>query len=171
MTSPTPPAEPQHADRTYRSVSALVCGALLLLLVAWMAGDAMIRGEGRVPWLAAGALLLVVPLVVAFTLRPAVFANDDRIRVRNPFRTILLPWTEVADVRASYSSELLAQDGTKYQLWAVPVSLRARKRAARSAARAAHDDPYGRTSVSADVRDSAARTASASKLNEPATCP
>ena len=56
---------------------------------------------------------------------------------------------------------LLAQDGTKYQLWAVQVSLRARKRAARSAARAAHDDPYGRTSVSADVRDSAARTASA----------
>ncbi|NEE05781.1 PH domain-containing protein, partial [Streptomyces sp. SID7499] len=66
-----------------------------------------------------------------------------------------------ADVRASYSSELLAQDGTKYQLWAIPVSLRARKRAARTAARAAHDDPYGRTSVSADVRDSAARTASA----------
>ncbi|MFE2650485.1 PH domain-containing protein, partial [Streptomyces sp. NPDC059346] len=161
MTSPTPPAEPPHADRTYRSVSALVCGVLLLLLIAWMAGDAMIRGGGRVPWLAAGALLLVVPLVVAFTLRPAVFVNDERVRVRNPFRTILLPWTEVADVRASYSSELLAQDGTKYQLWAIPVSLRARKRAARAAARAAHDDPYGRTSVSADVRDSAARTASA----------
>lgn len=121
----------------------------------------MIRGEGRVPWLAAAALLLVVPLVVAFTLRPAVFADDERIRIRNPFRTIRLPWTEVADVRASYSSELLARDGTKYQLWAIPVSLRARKRAARSAARAAHDDPYGRTSVSADVRDSAERTASA----------
>ncbi|MEU3053485.1 PH domain-containing protein [Streptomyces griseus] len=161
MTSPTPPAEPPHGDRTYRSVAALVCGSLLLLLIAWMAGDAMIRGEGRVPWLAAAALLLVVPLVVAFTLRPAVFANDERIRIRNPFRTIRLPWTEVADVRASYSSELLAQDGTKYQLWAIPVSLRARKRAARSAARAAHDDPYGRTSVSADVRDTAARTASA----------
>ncbi|MGW6284049.1 PH domain-containing protein [Streptomyces sp. NPDC055107] len=161
MTSPTPPAEPHPATRTHRSVAALVCGSLLLLLIAWMAGDAMIRGEGRVPWLAAAALLLVVPLVVAFTLRPAVFVDDERIRIRNPFRTIQLPWTEVADVRASYSSELLARDGTKYQLWAIPVSLRARKRAARSAARAAHDDPYGRTSVSADVRDSAARTASA----------
>ncbi|NEE29403.1 PH domain-containing protein, partial [Streptomyces sp. SID7982] len=74
MTSPTPPAEPPHADRTYRSVAALVCGSLLLLLIAWMAGDAMIRGEGRTPWLALAALLLVVPLVVAFTLRPAVFA-------------------------------------------------------------------------------------------------
>ncbi|MEV1047046.1 PH domain-containing protein [Streptomyces sp. NPDC049916] len=161
MTSPTPPAQPPHAERTYRSTAALVCGVLLLLLVAWMAGDAMVRGEGRVPWLALAALLLVVPLVVAFTLRPAVFADDERIRVRNPFRTVLLPWTEVADVRASYSSELIAQDGRKYQLWSVPVSLRARKRAARTAARAAHDDPYGRTSVNADVRDAAGRTASA----------
>ncbi|MEW1614545.1 MULTISPECIES: PH domain-containing protein [unclassified Streptomyces] len=161
MTSPTPPAEPQFADRTHRSTAGLVCGVLLLLLVAWMAGDAMIRGEGRTPWLALAALFLVVPLVVAFTLRPAVFVNDERIRVRNPYRTIQLPWSEVADVRASFSSELFAHDGTKYQLWAVPVSLRGRKRAARAAARAAHDDPYGRTSVSADVRDTAQRTASA----------
>lgn len=135
MTSPTPPAEPQFADRAYRSVTALVTGSLLLLLIVWMAGDAIIRGEGRVPLLAAAALLLVVPLVVAFTLRPAVFANDERIRIRNPFRTIRLPWTEVADVRAGYSSELIAGGGTKYQLWAVPVSLRDRKRAARAAAR------------------------------------
>ncbi|MFE2290178.1 PH domain-containing protein [Streptomyces sp. NPDC059452] len=161
MTSPTPPAESQFADRTYRSTAALVCGSLLLLLIAWMGGDALIRGEGRVPWLALAALLFVVPLVVAFTLRPAVFVNDERIRVRNPYRTVQLPWSEVADVRASFSSELFGQDGTKYQLWAVPVSLRSRKRAARAAARAAHDDPYGRTSVSADVRDSAQRTASA----------
>ncbi|MEI7033171.1 PH domain-containing protein [Streptomyces pratensis] len=162
MTSPTPPAKtPSPAGRTHRSVAGAVCGVLLLLLIGWMAGDAMIRGEGRTPWLAPAALLLLVPLVVAFTLRPAVFVDDERIRVRNPFRTIQLPWTEVADVRAAYSSELIAQDGVKYQLWAIPVSLRARKRAARSAARAAHDDPYGRTSVSADVRDAAARTASA----------
>ncbi|ARF74811.1 hypothetical protein B7C62_23165 [Kitasatospora albolonga] len=161
MTSPTPPAEPQFADRTYRSTAALVGGTLLLLLIAWMGGDAIIRGEGGMPWLALAALLFVVPLVVAFTLRPAVFVNDERIRVRNPYRTIQLPWSEVADVRASFSSEMFGQDGTKYQLWAIPVSLRSRKRAARAAARAAHDDPYGRTSVSADVSDSAARTAPA----------
>lgn len=161
MTSPTPPAEPTYADRTFRSPAGMAGGALLLLLVCWIGADAALRGEGRVPWLALAGLLTVVPLVIAFTLRPAVFADARRIRVRNPFRTITLPWAEVADVRAGYSSELFSQDGTKYQLWAVPVSLRQRKKAARRQSRSAGDDPYRRTSVQADVRDSAARTASA----------
>ncbi|WP_411082019.1 PH domain-containing protein [Streptomyces sp. cmx-18-6] len=135
MTSPTPPAEPQYADRIYRSMVGLVCGSLLLVLTVGMAGDALIRGTGRVPWLALAALVTAVPLIVAFSLRPAVFVNDERVRIRNPFRTIQLPWTEVAGVRAAYTSELIANDGTKYQLWAVPVSLRDRKKAARAASR------------------------------------
>ncbi|GAA2937071.1 PH domain-containing protein [Kitasatospora cinereorecta] len=161
MTSPTPPAEPAYADRTFRSVAGLVSGALLILLVGWIGGDAVFRGSGWVPWQALAALLTLIPLIVAFTLRPAVFAGEERIRIRNPFRTIVLPWTDVADVRASYSSELFTQDGKKYQLWAVPVSLRERKRAARKATQEAHDDPYGRTSAHADVRDAHARAAAA----------
>ncbi|MFJ4966117.1 hypothetical protein EES43_18555 [Streptomyces sp. ADI96-02] len=168
MTSPTPPAEPQYADRTYRSGAALVCGVLLLLLSVWMAGDAMIRGEGRVPWLALAALITVVPLIVAFTLRPAVFANDDRVRIRNPFRTVQLPWTDVATIRAAYSSELVDTAGTKFQLWAIPVSLRARKKAARKSARATTADSYGRAgrlsgrlAAGDDVRDAAAGVAPA----------
>lgn len=161
MTSPTPPAEPAYADRTFRSVAGLVSGALLILLVGWIGGDAVLRGNGWVPWQALAALLTLIPLIVAFTLRPAVFAGEERIRIRNPFRTIVLPWTDVSDVRASYSSELFTRDGKKYQLWAVPVSLRERKRAARKATQQAHDDPYGRTSVHADVRDAQARAAAA----------
>ncbi|MFB8102047.1 PH domain-containing protein [Streptomyces sp. YIM 132580] len=149
MTSPTPPAEPQFADRTYRSTSALVCGVLLLTLVVVMAGDALLRGDGQAPWLALAALLTAVPLIVAFTLRPVVSVNDERIRIRNPFRTIRLPWAEVADVRAGYSSELIAAGGTKYQLWAIPVSLRDRKKASRAAGRAPHKDAYGRFSPGA----------------------
>ncbi|MER6114882.1 PH domain-containing protein [Streptomyces sp. NPDC001743] len=161
MTSPTPPSEPTYADRTFRSPAGLVGGVLLILLLGWIGGDAAIRGEGRVPWLALAGLLAVVPLVVAFTLRPAVFANDRRVRIRNPFRTITLPWSDVADVRAGYSSEIFTQDGGKYQLWAVPVSLRQRKKAARHQSRQSIDDPYGRTSVTADVRDTQARSAAA----------
>lgn len=161
MTSPTPPAEPTYADRTFRSPAGLVGGALLLLLILWIGVDAAVRGEGRVPWLALAGLLTVVPLVIAFTLRPVVFANDRRIRIRNPFRTITLPWTDVANVRAGYSSELFTQEGTKYQLWAVPVSLRQRKKAARRQTRQATDDPYGRTSVTADVQATRALTAGA----------
>ncbi|WP_406383485.1 PH domain-containing protein [Streptomyces sp. NBC_01618] len=161
MTSPTPPAEPTYADRAFRSPAGIVGGVLLLLLICWIGGDAVVRGDGRVPWLALAGLLTVVPLVAAFTLRPVVYANDRRIRIRNPFRTITVPWTEVADLRAGYSSELLTEDGTKYQLWAVPVSLRQRKKAARRQARQSADDPYGRTSVHADVRDSRSRMATA----------
>ncbi|WP_326658414.1 PH domain-containing protein [Streptomyces sp. NBC_00385] len=159
MTSPTPPSEPTYADRTFRSPAGLIGGVLLLVLVGWIGVDAVIQGEGSVPWLALAALLTVVPLVVAFTLRPVVSASEQRIRIRNPFRTITLPWTDVKDVRAGYSSEIFTHDGRKYQLWAIPVSLRQRKKVARHQSRQAVDDPHGRTSVTADVRDTKARAA------------
>ncbi|MFD0343682.1 PH domain-containing protein [Streptomyces sp. NPDC127117] len=161
MTSPTPPAEPVYADRTFRSPAGMVGGGLLLLLICWIAGDAVFRGDGRVPWLALAGVLTAVPMVVAFTLRPVVLANEQRIRIRNPFRTISMPWTEVSDLRAGYSCELFTEGGAKYQLWAVPVSLRQRKKAARQQSRRSLDDPYDRTSVHADVRDTKARMATA----------
>ncbi len=166
MTSPAPSEpnsgsnpEPTSADRVYRSSFGIAGGVFLLALALVFAGDALVRGEGRAPWLALAGLLLAVPLITAFTLRPAVYANEDRLRIRNPFRSIVLPWAAVADVRAGYSSEVFTQEGAKYQLWAMPVSLRQRKKAARQAARASQDDPHGRTSVTAEVRDSAARVA------------
>ncbi|MFD4320024.1 PH domain-containing protein [Streptomyces sp. NPDC058548] len=149
----------ESPDRVFRSPLGIASGVFLLILAALFAGDVLFRGEGRSPWLALAGLLLAVPLIVAFTIRPAVYANEDRLRIRNPFRSITLPWSTVADVRAGYSSEVFTQDGAKYQLWAVPVSLRQRKKAARRASRASQDDPHGRTSVTADVRDSASRTA------------
>ncbi|MFI5666909.1 PH domain-containing protein [Streptomyces sp. NPDC051704] len=130
MSSQQPPEEPAYEDRVYRSPMAVVTGVLLLALIAWLCGDAIVRGSGNAPWFAAAIALLAVPLIVAFTIRPAVFANDDRLRVRNPFRLIELPWGAVDAVRAGYSAEVLA-GGSKYQLWSVPVSLRERKKASR----------------------------------------
>lgn len=145
--SPEAPQQPSYADRRYRSSAGIAAGVLLLALAAWLGGDAIVRGEGRAPWLALAGLLCAVPLVIAFTLRPAVWANEDRLLVRNPFRTITLPWARVATVRAGYSSEVLAEGGTKYQLWAIPVSLRQRKRAARRVQRDAAEDVTGRASL------------------------
>ncbi|MET9832721.1 PH domain-containing protein [Streptomyces sp. NPDC006385] len=140
MTTPEhPPTTPEPAskDRVYRSPMGIVGGVALLVIVLWLGIDALVRGEGRTQWLALAALILIVPLVSAFTLRPAVYANEDRLRIRNPLRVIVLPWGRVASLRSGYSNEVVAESGTKYQLWAVPVSLRARKKAARRTARAA----------------------------------
>ncbi|MDX3456846.1 PH domain-containing protein [Streptomyces sp. ME02-8801-2C] len=133
---PTPPESP---DRVFRSPSSLVAGVLLLGLAGWLGGDALIVGHGRTPWLALATLLLVVPLVIAFTLRPAVFANDHRLRVRNPFRVVVAPWGAVEGFRSGFSNEVVVESGAKYQLWAVPVSLRARKRANRAKMREARE--------------------------------
>ncbi|MEU8621767.1 PH domain-containing protein [Streptomyces sp. NPDC048623] len=157
MTSAPPPSaqpsEPSAPDRVFRSPLGIASGVFLVVLALLLGVDAIVRGDGRTPWLALAVLIMVIPLIVAFTIRPAVFAGAERLRVRNPFRTVTLPWGAVADVRAGYSSEVFTQEGRKYQLWAIPVSLRQRKRAARLAARASQDDPHGRTSVTADVSD------------------
>ncbi|MEV7564740.1 PH domain-containing protein [Streptomyces tanashiensis] len=158
-----PPAAPASDDKVFRSPLGVASGVFLLVIAALFAGDAMLRGEGRSPWIALAGLVLAVPLIVAFTIRPAVYANGDRLRIRNPFRSIVLPWATVADIRAGYSSEVFTQEGAKYQLWAIPVSLRQRKRAARRAARESQDDPHGRKSVTADVRDTASRIAPSDK--------
>ncbi|NNN35778.1 PH domain-containing protein [Streptomyces sp. S3(2020)] len=123
-------------DRIYRSPAGIAGGALLLAIVLWLGIDALVQGEDRTPWLALASMILTVPLIVAFTVRPAVYANDDRLRIRNPFRVIVLPWGQAASLRSGYSNEVVAESGDRFQLWAVPVSLRARKRAARKDARA-----------------------------------
>ena len=133
-------SEPSYADRVYRSGAALAGGVFLLALIGWLGGDTIVRGNGGQRLVAISALLLLVPLVVAFTLRPAVFAGDERLRVRNPFRTIVLPWGVVEEVRARLSCEVLLKSGTKYQVWAIPVSLRQRKKANRRAELAARGD-------------------------------
>lgn len=147
MTTPDPqssPSQPAHQDRVFRSTAGIAGGVLLLGLGVWFGVDALIRGEGRTPWLVLASLILLVPLVIAYTVRPAVFTSEDTLRVRNPFRTITLPWGAVGALRAGYTNEVLVGDH-KYQLWAIPVSLRARKKAARQQMRAATDDPHGRT--------------------------
>ncbi|WP_043732466.1 PH domain-containing protein [Streptomyces zinciresistens] len=137
---PSPTPDPESRDRIYRSPMGIAGGLALLALALWLGIDALVLGEGRTPWLALAALILIVPAVSAFTVRPAVFANQDRLRVRNPLRVIVLPWGRVASLRSAYSNEVVTKSGTKFQLWAIPVSLRARKKANRRIDAAARGD-------------------------------
>ncbi|NYI08023.1 PH domain-containing protein [Allostreptomyces psammosilenae] len=130
------PDEPRYADRTYRSVPSVVTGVAVLVIGGALVVDAALRTDGRELGAVLAATLLVVPLVVAYTLRPMVAAGHDRLLVRNPFRTVVAPWSTVEHVRAGMSSEVVVS-GRTYQLWAVPVSLRQRKKAQRDNARAA----------------------------------
>ncbi|MER6410680.1 PH domain-containing protein [Streptomyces humidus] len=134
---PPEPSGPEIRDRVYRSSAGIAGGVLLLALVGWLGIDAIVAGEGRTPWLALATMILLVPLIVALTLRPAVYAGQERLRVRNPFRVIVLPWGQIATLRSGYSNEVLTVAGAKFQLWSIPVSLRARKRANRRESRAA----------------------------------
>ncbi|KUN98466.1 PH domain-containing protein [Streptomyces caeruleatus] len=142
MTTPDPEHQPStpdpvSRDRVYRSPMGILGGVALLAIVFWLGVDALVRGESRTQWLALAAMILIVPLASAFTLRPAVYANEERLRIRNPLRVVVVPWGQVASLRSGYSNEVVAQSGTKYQLWAIPVSLRARKKAAQHADRTA----------------------------------
>ncbi|AWT45133.1 MULTISPECIES: PH domain-containing protein [Streptomyces] len=148
MSTPRPsspaPQAPASPDRIYRSPSGIAAGVLLLAITGWLGIDAIVVGHGRTPWLALAVLILVVPAVTAFTLRPAVLANEHRLRVRNPLRVITLPWGQIEMFRSGYTNEVFDKSGSKYQLWAVPVSLRARKRAASKQARIEAGERGGR---------------------------
>ncbi|MGC0422615.1 PH domain-containing protein [Embleya sp. AB8] len=127
---------------TYRSRPAMAVGVLLIAVGAWMVVDTSIRGDGRTKWLAIAMVIFFAILVVALTLRSAVVIGPDRLVIRNPFRTIVVPWGALERVRAEYSIEVRA-DRKAFHIWAIPVSLRERKRALRQQGRSAAENPYG----------------------------
>ncbi|MEU6663599.1 PH domain-containing protein [Streptomyces sp. NPDC046821] len=158
--------QPVVAERAYRSPAGVAGGVLLLGMAAWLGSDALITGDGRTRLLAVAGLLFIVPLVVAFTVRPAVYANEDRLKVRNPFRIITLPWAVVADFRAAYSSEVFTEGGDKYQLWAIPVSIRDRKKANRRPSGRKGGGIFGAQAADSGVPRKAAGDRSMDELRE-----
>jgi hypothetical protein len=122
--APPPAAQSAPAAQTFRSPVGVCTGVVSLAVVLWLGISAVVSTDGDTPWKSLAGLLLILPLLFAFTLRPAVFADDHRLRVRNPFRTVTLPWGAVSGLRAGHSNEVFALAGVKYQLWALPVSAR-----------------------------------------------
>lgn len=128
---------------TYRSRPAVFTGVILLAVGAWLVVDSAVRDAGKTTVTVAGVVLAVGAVVVALTLRAAVFAGAERLLIRNPFRTIVVPWGAVTEIRAEYSLEVRTTGDRKFHIWAIPVSLRERKRAMRTNTRTRAENPYG----------------------------
>jgi hypothetical protein len=113
----------------YRGPAALIGGALVVLFCGFGAIDLLIE-SGTQDLVAAAVLTLVAVLAGLYGVYPAAFAWNDRLVVRNPFRTIELPWDAVTDLSARLSF-IAHTESRRFTVWAIPVSLRERRRSER----------------------------------------
>jgi hypothetical protein len=127
MTTPVSPAEKPTA---YRGAGAMVGGAVVILFCIGGAVD-LLAEVGKADMPGASIMLLVAALAFAYGVYPAAFSGTDSLVVRNPLRTITMSWGIVTKLTAQLS--FIAYTTTeRYTVWAVPVSLRDRRRAERA---------------------------------------
>jgi hypothetical protein len=130
MTTPTGSPEPAEKPTVYRGPGAVFGGAIVVLFCLGGAIDLMVE-EGAADLVGAAAMLLVAALAFAYGVYPAAYSGPQALVVRNPLRTITLPWGAVTRLSAqlSFVAHTAKQ---KYTVWAVPVSLRDRRKAERN---------------------------------------
>ncbi|MCI0687237.1 MAG: PH domain-containing protein, partial [Sporichthyaceae bacterium] len=112
----------------YRSLPALVGGAVVILFGVVLLGDSIIRGSGRSASLSALGLLAGIGLVYLVSVRPAVIAKDDVLLIRNPLQDVEVPWSSIEELRIRYQLDVEAGDGQVAHAWAVPGSRSSRQR-------------------------------------------
>lgn len=113
----------------YRGPAATIGGVIIMLFCLFGFIDLLVEA-GTADLAGAAALLLVGLLGFVFGPYPAAFTDDRGLRVRNPFRFIDLPWSQVAEVEARLSFIAKTAD-KKFTVWAIPVSLHDRRKAER----------------------------------------
>ena len=113
----------------YRGAMALA-GAVIVAVICVAGVLDLLIEAGTQDLLGAAILLLVAVLAVGYGIYPAAFAYEDRLTVRNPFRTITLPWAAVTEINARLSFVVHADD-QRYTIWAIPVSMHDRRKAER----------------------------------------
>lgn len=118
---------PAEKPTVYRGVGAIVGGGLAVLFCLYGAIDLLVE-SGSADLIGSAVLLLVVVLAFFFGVYPAAFSDQDGLLVRNPFRTIRLPWSAVTELSA-HLSFVAHTDGSRYTVFAIPVSLRDRRKA------------------------------------------
>ena len=131
MTTPTEPTNgPAGKPTVYRGPLALAGGVIVLLFCVAGAID-LIAEVGTADLPGAAGLLLGGALSFAYGVYPAAFSNDEALVVRNPLRTIELPWGAVTRLSAQLSF-IVHTAHRRFTVWAVPVSVRDRRKADRA---------------------------------------
>jgi hypothetical protein len=133
------PTTPPEKPTAYRSPGSVVGGGVIALLAFAAAVDLLATSPRH--WLGMAVLVAVAVVGFVFGVYPAAFADSRRLVIRNPFRTIVLPWPRVESIVMRLS--IYVHAGDRYTVWAIPVSLRDRRRAERARMRAAAQEQRG----------------------------
>jgi hypothetical protein len=130
MTTPTGASQPAEKPTVYRGPGAVFGGAIVLLFCLGGSIDLMVE-EGATDLPGAAVMLLVAAFAFAYGVYPAAFSGTDALVVRNPLRTITMPWGAVTKL-TSQLSYIAYTAKQKYTVWAVPVSIRDRRKVERN---------------------------------------
>jgi hypothetical protein len=129
----TPPGQlpgPAEKPTVYRGPGAVFGGAIVFLFCLGGGLDLLIE-EGTVDLPGVAVMFLVASLAFAYGIYPAAFSGQDTLVVRNPLRTITIPWGVLTKLSAQLS--FIAFTTTqRYTVWAVPVSIRDRRKVERA---------------------------------------
>jgi hypothetical protein len=129
---------PADKPTVYRAPGSVIGGGIIIVLAGAAIVDLLITSPRH--WL--GIAVLLAAAVVAYFLGvyPAAFSDRHRLVVRNPFRKVVLPWPRVDRIAVRLSFDVFAAEtSAKYTVWAIPVSLRDRRKADRARWREAAD--------------------------------
>ncbi|WP_067172400.1 PH domain-containing protein [Microtetraspora niveoalba] len=120
--------------QVFRSKLAWVFGWAWIIFAAWNAWDLIVRGSMPSALIAGAVLGVITVFVGLLALRPAIIPEEGGVRIRNPFRTAYVPWSDLDEVQVSNAIVIVAGD-TTVRCWSPQPSARERAKAARRATR------------------------------------
>lgn len=93
-------------------------GLAWLVAGAGLVSTAVTGGAGSM--LGTGPLLLIAYLGWLLFWRPSVVVHDAGVRLENPFRSVMVPWTALVHVDTRYALTLVTPSRS-YGAWAAPA--------------------------------------------------
>ncbi|MFC4057919.1 PH domain-containing protein [Planomonospora corallina] len=118
------------ARQVFRSKTAVVLGWVWMVFAALNAVDLIVRYTGPASLAAAAVLGVLTAMVFVTCLRPAVVLGEEGVLVRNPLRTVSVPWAGVDDVTVAHAITITS-GGDVVRCWTPQTTARERAAALR----------------------------------------